>query len=248
MQLAILLIVIGISTAEATPASAAALPPRRVAEAVVFFDYAGVGAMRTTLLFASKSLATGGGAPMLLSVFESAFGLGQVIGALLIGRLSDQFGRRALLNLCLCCSALAYALAGSALTASSTALLLLSRIPAGISKQTTTTCRAIVCDSTAPAERSSALSTLYACSALGYAFGPLLGGALTERGGQHIFAYLTAAGFAALAPSSFALLGETLPVAASTSARPKAGVWHRPAVMRALLSCCLPEVAAPCDP
>ena len=39
------------------------------------------GAMRTTLLFASKSLDTGGGAPMLLSAFESAFGLGQVIGA-----------------------------------------------------------------------------------------------------------------------------------------------------------------------
>ena len=156
------------------------LEPTHVAGAALFFDYAVVGAMRTTLAFASRSL---GGGPLLLALLESGFGMGQVGGALAVGRLSDMHGRRALLMACLCCSAVAYALAGSALQAGSVALLLLSRLPAGVSKQTTTTARAIVCDSTSPHERAGALSVLYACCALGYAVGPLVGGALTTEDG-----------------------------------------------------------------
>lgn len=182
-----------------------------VAQAVIFFDYAALGAMRTTLLYARASL---GGGPMLVAALESALGVGQVGGALAVGRLSDRRGRRALLGLCLCCSACAYTLAGTALTTGSVALLLLSRAPAGISKQTTTTCRAIVCDCVPAAQRSSALSTLYACSALGYAVGPLVGGALAERSRQHVLAYASALTFAAITPAVRLALDETSPLAA----------------------------------
>ena len=123
-------------------ASSARPQPRRVAQATVFLDYAAVGALRTTLLFSSKELAPSH-TPLLLGLLESAFGAGQIGGALVVGRLSDDFGRRALLLLCLCCSCVSYACAGAALFARSALLLLLSRLPAGISKQTTTTCRAV---------------------------------------------------------------------------------------------------------
>ena len=171
------------------------LSPQRVSNAVVFFDYLAVAAMRTILPYATKALA-GSRSSMLLASLESAFGLGQVGGALTIGRLSDRHGRRVLLSTCLLCTALAYGLAGSALSTSSALLLLASRIPAGVSKQTTTTARAIVCDTTETSERAGALSTLYACSALGYAAGPLIGGVLMERGRPDLMAFAAACGFA----------------------------------------------------
>ena len=150
-----------------------------------------------------------------------------------------------LLALCLCCSALAFALAGAALSLGSAALLLFSRAPMGISKQTATTARAIVCDSTSPAERPSALAQLYACSALGYACGPLVGGVLTERGHQHYLAFGTAFGFATLAQAVWASLEETAPrppMAAPPSTAPLYA-WGRSMLWRSLLVCSLPEAA-----
>ena len=236
------------------------LAPSQVAGAVCFFDYCCVSAMRTTLAFASRTLG-GDASPLLLALLESAFGVGQVVGALTVGRLSDRRGRRAMLVLCVCCSALAYALAGSALAAGSVGLLLVSRLPAGISKQTTTTSRAIVCDSTSPSRRSSALSGLYACCALGYACGPLLGGWVTELGQPQHIAYYAACGFGAIAPSVSAVLQETRP-AASVRVPPAASLgpggggasrqalvppertaWSQPAVRRVLLACSIPEAA-----
>lgn len=223
-------------------------PPKHVAEAVLFFDYAVVGAMRTTLLFSSKQL--GGDSPWLLSVLESAFGLGQVTGALFIGKLSDYHGRRALLAVCLACSACAYALSGVALSAGSVALLLASRLPSGISKQTTTTARAIICDATSQEERASALSTLYACCALGYAVGPVFGGMVTESGRAHQLAWYGALGYAAITPALVLVLDETLPVTPEETGtsqghqpRKPSLVWRRPALVRSLLVTGLPEAA-----
>ena len=223
--------------------------PKRVAEAVVLLDYAAVGAMRTVLLFASKSL---GGGPMLLASLESAFGVGQVGGALVVGRMSDFYGRKALLMICLCCSGMAYALAGTALEANYVALLLLARFPAGISKQLTTTARAIVCDSTPAAERSSGLSELYACCALGFALGPLLGGELVEQGRESRCAFAAAFGYLAMMPLISKVLSETMPTATARPNRASPGqsrtptrrsVWREPAILRSLLSTSLPEAA-----
>lgn len=222
-------------------AASARPQPRRVAQATVFLDYAAVGALRTTLLFSSKELAPSH-TPLLLGLLESAFGAGQIGGALVVGRLSDDFGRRALLLLCLCCSCVSYACAGAALFARSALLLLLSRLPAGISKQTTTTCRAIVCDSATPAQRSSELSMLYACSALGYAAGPLAGGALTERHGAVATTIVAAASFAVAAPVVVGALDETRP-APTASKGARWSVWRRPELRAALLRFALPEAA-----
>ena len=231
------------------------LSPQRVSNAVVFFDYLAVAAMRTILPYATKALA-GSRSSMLLASLESAFGLGQVGGALTIGRLSDRHGRRVLLSTCLLCTALAYGLAGSALSTSSALLLLASRIPAGVSKQTTTTARAIVCDTTETSERAGALSTLYACSALGYAAGPLIGGVLMERGRPDLMAFAAACGFAFLTPAVATVLEETRPeqsvaprtveqtAAASSPRRSRlGGAWSQPALRRALLQAALPEAA-----
>ena len=226
------------------------LSPALVANACVFVDYMYVSAMRTTLLYASKTLAGGAGSSMLLASLESAFGLGQIGGALTIGRMSDQHGRRVILSLCLACTTVAYGLSSVALTTGSILLLLLSRIPSGVSKQTTTVARAIICDTARADERASALSSLYASSTLGYALGPLLGGIFTERGKPVVIAALAACAFALLTPAVAILLKETRPpppqlAHAAAALAPKSalmgGAWRSPALRRALLQVALPE-------
>ena len=55
-------------------------------------------------------------------------------------------------------------------------MLLASRVPVGIAKQTVTVARAVVADCTpAGQERSSGMSRLVAAFGVGYALGPLLG-------------------------------------------------------------------------
>ena len=73
--------------------------------------------------------------------------------------------------------------ASSAVAFGSVMLLLLSRLPVGLAKQTVTASRAVVSDVTPPAQRSSALARLFAGCSLGYAVGPFFGGKLAERAG-----------------------------------------------------------------
>ena len=147
-------------------------------QAVVMLDYGCVGAMRTVLPFYSKSLgsaATGVGA------LETVYGLGQVAGALLLGKLSDRRGRKVVLLLSFTGSAVGYGMAAFAVSTGSTSLLLLSRLPVGLAKQTITASRSIISDVTSHADRTSVMARLFSSMALGYACGPVLGGVLLDR-------------------------------------------------------------------
>ena len=62
-----------------------------VAMGCVVADYVAVGMMRTVLPFYAKNL---GGGAVLVGSLEAVYGVGQVIGALTLGRLSDVKGRR----------------------------------------------------------------------------------------------------------------------------------------------------------
>ena len=147
----------------------------RLAGAVAFTDYACVSAMRTVLPYYAAKLpgALSGGAGV--GALESVYGLGQAAGAVVLGRASDVWGRRAVLLLCFAASAVGYALVGGAAVLGSGALLYLSRLPVGLAKQCTTVTKAAVSDVTPPARRSEALARLYAAGAFGYAVGPWLG-------------------------------------------------------------------------
>ena len=108
--------------------------------------------------------------------------------------------------LCLCCSCVSYACRRRPFRAPRC-----SCCSAGCrraSRQTTTTWR--LC-ATAPRRRSARAGSCCACSALGYAAGPLAGGALAERHGAVATTIVAAASFAIAAPAVVGALDETRP-------------------------------------
>ena len=194
-------------------------------QAVVMLDYGCVGAMRTVLPYYAKSLgaaATGVGA------LETIYGLGQVIGALLLGKLSDRRGRKVVLLLSFAGSAVGYGMAAFAVSTGSASLLLLSRLPVGLAKQTITASRSVISDVTSHADRTSVMARLFSSMALGYACGPVLGGVLLDSSSVvELPAIMCALTFVLLVPTVLLLLPETrshalTPAPAAAAAGPAA--------------------------
>ena len=192
-------------------------------QAVVMLDYGCVGAMRTVLPYYAKSLgaaATGVGA------LETIYGLGQVIGALLLGKLSDRRGRKVVLLLSFAGSAVGYGMAAFAISTGSASLLLLSRLPVGLAKQTITASRSVISDVTSHADRTSVMARLFSSMALGYACGPVLGGLLLDSSSVvELPAIMCALTFVLLVPTVSLLLPETrshalTPATAAAAAAP----------------------------
>eukprot|EP00928_Gymnodinium_smaydae_P066464 TRINITY_DN49474_c0_g1_i1.p1 TRINITY_DN49474_c0_g1~~TRINITY_DN49474_c0_g1_i1.p1 ORF type:complete len:438 (+),score=75.51 TRINITY_DN49474_c0_g1_i1:46-1314(+) len=223
----------------------------------VVFDYVGVTMMRVALPFYVQAL---GGAGTLIGGLETAYGVGQWLGAITLPRLSDSWGRRRVLILCSFLSALGYSIALASLSLSSPLMLLISRVPVGVAKQTVTVSRAVVADCTeASTERSRWMA--YQCTALaiGCSLGPLLASWAAGLLGEAAPVAVAAVVFAILAPSMALALPETSPRAATAAgggeAAPetqqdakeeKAGdtvsLWRNRRVQLVLLILALPEL------
>ena len=165
----------------------------------------GVGMMRTLLPFYAKKLAPEGGG-MLLGALETTYGIGQIIGATFLGRVSDTRGRKVVLLLSFAGSAVGYGITALATTP---LVLVLSRLPVGLAKQTVAAARAILADCVPRAELSGMMSVLTSLFAVGYAIGPMLGGYLSEHYGDAMPAVATCLLFLSLIPATVFLLPET---------------------------------------
>ena len=133
-------------------------------------------------------------------------------GALLLGWLSDAQGRKPVLLLSFLGAAIGYHMASWAVGVGSIGLLLASRLPVGLAKQTVTATRAMISDITpADSSRSEALAKLFAWCSLGYAVGPLAGGLLADAAGSAspLPASICASIFVVLMPLGAWLLPET---------------------------------------
>ena len=188
----------------------------RLTQLIVLIDYAAVGAMRTVLPYYAKRLGASG---TKVGGLETVYGIGQVSGSLALGWLLDARGRKVVLLLSFLGAALGYGLASVAVMQGSVTLLLLSRLPVGLAKQTVTATRAVVSDVTSPAERSESLARLFAGCSLGYAIGPYLGGLLADGMGDAspAPALICAGIFVLLLPTVAWLLPETSQPGASSS-------------------------------
>lgn len=215
----------------------------------VVSDYIGVSMMRVTLPFFAKAL---GGSATLIGGIESCYGIGQICGALVLPKLSDTWGRKKILTFSCLGSFVGYSLACLARYFESPALLLFSRIPVGLAKQTVTVSRAVVADTTPPNdERSKWMSWLGTALGIGCVIGPFVGGQAAERFGDIVPAILAVCVFAIMTPVVYLYLPETSPAAGTSNAQVDTSrsaevagepVWKSPAVIAVLAILMLPEL------
>jgi multidrug resistance protein len=114
-----------------------------------------------------------------LGLLFASFSAAQFLATPIIGRLSDRFGRKPLLLLCLLGTSGSLALFA---TASSAPMLFVARILDGITGGNISVAQAAIADSTKPADRAKAFGMLGASFGFGFTFGPAMGGILSRFG------------------------------------------------------------------
>lgn len=171
---------------------------------VVFVDLLGFGILIPILpTFAVKALHIPESA---IGIVLAVYSLVQFIGNPICGSLSDKFGRRKIILITLLLNALGYII--FAFT-HSFLMLLLSRIVAGIGGSSIGVAQAYIADITTKENRSKGMGLIGVAFGLGFVFGPLMGGLLSQFG--YLVTGFVAAGFSFLAFAfSLFLLPESL--------------------------------------
>ncbi len=137
----------------------------------VFVDLLGFGMVIPLLpIYANHFNAT----KWELGFLMASFSLMQFFFMPLWGRLSDRIGRRPVLMVGLVASIVCYTLFGVATVMKSFALLMASRIGAGIAGATISTAQAYIADCTPPDKRSKGMALIGMAFGMGFTFGPML--------------------------------------------------------------------------
>lgn len=190
---------------------------------VVFVDLLGFGILIPLIPFYGVRL---GLSPEWVTLVISLHSLLQFIGAPVLGRLSDRYGRRMVLMLSMAGHAVAY---GMLAFADTLWLLILSRLLSGFTSGNLAAAYAYVSDVTPPERRAGGLSRISAAFALGFALGPLLGGLLAGTGDPQTAQFAPPA-IAAAALSMLSLLGIALFLPESNTAGDSLGTRTPPPV------------------
>lgn len=150
-----------------------------------------------------------------LSFLFTSFSLAQFIATPIIGRLSDRYGRKPLLLICLFGSGLS--LIGFALSVTAWQLFV-SRIIDGITGGNISVAQAIIADSTEPKDRAKAFGILGGSFGFGFLAGPALGAFLSNYGLAAPFWFAAALAILGTIAGAF-LLPETLSKSAEKEQR-----------------------------
>src|SRR5215208_1872671 len=140
-------------------------------------------------LFAARFGAT----PVVIGILQAAYPLMQFVGAPILGRLSDRFGRKPVLIASQLGTLAGFILLGFANTLG---LLFLSRIIDGLSGANISTAQAAISDSTNEKTRTQGLGLVGAAFGMGFVLGPIIAYiVLALSGGDYRTVALTAAVF-----------------------------------------------------
>ena len=144
---------------ELRPTGTGRVPPSLYVATLL--DVTAVGLVVPLLATYSRSLGAG---PRFTGLLQATYGLSQLIGANVLGGVSDTVGRRTMLRLSSVGGLVGYAcLAYSVGPAGSLPLLLASRLPIGLLKQSLTVSRALVTDTTELEQRMRPMARLGGC-------------------------------------------------------------------------------------
>lgn len=115
--------------------------------------------------------ASFGANPLLIGLLSAAYPLMQFVGAPVLGRLSDRYGRRPILLISQLGTLSGFLILGFANTL---ALLFISRIIDGLSGANIATAQAVITDSTDESNRTQGLGLIGAAFGLGFIIGPII--------------------------------------------------------------------------
>lgn len=151
------------------------LSPTFVIVMTIFIDITGYGMIIPLLPFYSETFQAGSTA---LGVLLSSFFIMQFIFSPILGRISDNVGRKPILLLSILTSTISFILFT---LANSFILLLLSRIIAGVATETAVA-QAYIADITKERERARGIGRVGAAHGAGFIIGPAIGGLLSVYG------------------------------------------------------------------
>ena len=156
-----------------------------------------------------------GADPTMIGLLSAAYPVMQFVGAPILGRLSDRYGRKPILIISQVGTLAGFLLLGFANTL---AVLFLSRLIDGLSGANIATAQAIIADSTTEKTRTQGLGLLGAAFGLGFIVGPLIAFVSLAVSGNnfHVPAFAAAICSAASILLSWFMLKETHPAADST--------------------------------
>ncbi len=120
-----------------------------------------------------------GATPLMIGFISAAYPLGQFIGAPILGRFSDRFGRKPLLLFSIAGTFLSLLMLGFA---RSIAVIMISRFLDGLTGGNITVAQAYISDVTDEKSRSKGMGMIGAAFGLGFILGPASGGFLSQWG------------------------------------------------------------------
>lgn len=170
---------------------------------IVFVDLLGFSLILPLLPYYAEQY---GANDIIVGLLTASYAAAQFVGAPLLGRLSDQYGRRPILLVSIAGTIAGFVLLaiaeplgmmlGGALVAANTAvlaLLFVSRILDGLTGGNISVAQAYIADISTPENRNRALGVVGAAFGLGFIIGPAVGGLLSVRFGYAAPAWAAAA-------------------------------------------------------
>lgn len=194
----------------------------------VFIDLVGFGVVLPLLPLYSEQFGAKG---WQIGLIMAAYSAMQFLFAPMWGRLSDRIGRRPVLLVSTAGATASYAIfgLGSGIVDPTIALavLLVSRVMAGICGANITVAQACIADVTPPEERSKKMGLIGMAFGLGFIFGPAIGGIAIAQFGMAGPGWVAASLCAANFLLALAILPETRPATGMTrhGARPRLNQW-----------------------
>jgi len=143
---------------------------------IVFIDMLGFGLILPLLPYYAETF---GASDTVIGLLVPSYAAAQLIGAPILGRLSDRFGRRPVLLLSLAGTLLGFLLLGFAKTLF---ILFAARILDGLTGGNISVAQAYISDVTDAKNRAKGLGMIGAAFGLGFIIGPASGGLLSQWG------------------------------------------------------------------